>query len=208
MNTTTTPKNTALRALLAVPLAFGLLLTGCSADPDTKPAPTASEQPSVQTFTGTTVQDAMEAAGFTWLAPDRPTTLAEWTAGVTDYGVLLAEATDDQVAVKWAEGSFLLTRLDDRYFLGLRDAGEPTPVPEPTQAVQEFGSPDSPFMEALAEAGAVWSDGVPVASKEEFDRLAGVDGVELWNADAGDVRIVFAGGELDLSFGDGRFYLK
>lgn len=202
-------KNTALRAVIAIPLAFGLMLTGCSADPDVKPEPTAAEQATVQTFTGDTVQEAMEAAGFTWLAPDRSTNLTDWSTGLTDYGVLLSEATERQVAVRWADNSLLLKkeREGDRYFFvgAVLLSGEES-VPE--QTVQEFGSPDTPFVEALEEAGAYWPDDFPVADEDQFWRFIG-DGIELRNvADAGDVRIVFDGGELTFDFEAGRFYLE
>lgn len=86
-----------------------------------------------------------------------------------------------------------------------------TPTPTPTPVVQKFGTPDSPFMNTITEAG-VMVPGLPesreVLDEADFDTWV-VEGVEIWNADTcGDVTLVHAGGEVELACEGGRFFLK
>lgn len=85
----------------------------------------------------------------------------------------------------------------------------PTPTPTPTPVVQKFGTPDSTFMETIAEAGAVWPDQREVIDEDDFNFWVTIDGVEIWNADTcGEVTLVHSGGEVALSCEGGRFFLK
>lgn len=83
------------------------------------------------------------------------------------------------------------------------------PTPTPTPVAQKFGTPDSTFMEAIAEAGAVWPDQREVIDEDDFNFWVTIDGVEIWNADTcGEVTLVHSGGEVALICEGGRFYLK
>lgn len=84
------------------------------------------------------------------------------------------------------------------------------PKPTPTPVVQKFGTPDSTFMETIAEAG-VMLPGIPareVLDQADFDNWV-VEGVEIWNADTcGEVTLVHSEGEIALACESGRFFLK